>query len=122
MNILLWIAQILMALIFTSIGAMKISQPIAKLSENMGWVTDFPTLFVRALGSFELAIGLLIVLPRIIKALPMNLMTYSGYAIITIMVGAIGVHIKRGEFNFVVMNAIILGLAAFILYKAKSLA
>ncbi len=121
MNILFWIAQILLALIFTSVGAMKISQPIAKLSENMGWINDFPSLFVRALGIFEIAAGLFIILPRIIKALPLNLITYSSYAIIIVMVGAIGVHVKRGEFSFVIMNVIILGLTLFVLYKTKAL-
>ncbi|MBV6647636.1 MAG: DoxX family protein [Cyclobacteriaceae bacterium] len=121
MNILFWIAQILLSVIFTLVGFMKVSQPILKLSKNMGWVNDFPTLFVRGLGFLEIIIGLLILLPRLIKTLPMSLMTYGGYAIVIIMVGAVGVHIKRGEFSTVIMNLIILGLTAFVLYKAKSL-
>ncbi|MEM7549296.1 MAG: DoxX family protein [Bacteroidota bacterium] len=122
MNILFWIAQILLALIFTSIGAMKLSQPIIKLSENMGWVADFPSLFVRALGLFELVVGLLTILPRMIKILPVNLTIYCSYAIVVVMVGAIGVHIKRGEFSFLVMNILILGMAAFVIHQAKALA
>jgi uncharacterized membrane protein YphA (DoxX/SURF4 family) len=42
MNIALWIVQILLALAFAMAGAMKVTQPIEKLANNMGFVEDLP--------------------------------------------------------------------------------
>ncbi len=117
MNALTWIAQLLLALIFTSVGIMKISQPVNRLTENMGWVSDFPVLFVRILGFMEIALGLFIILPKFLKAIPSSFTTYAGYGILMIMVGAIVVHIKRGELSFVAMNIVILILAGWVLYR-----
>ena len=101
MNALTWIAQLLLALIFTSVGIMKISQPVTRLTENMGWVSDFPALFVRILGFVEIALGLFIILPKFLKAIPSSFTTYAGYGILMIMVGAIAIN-KIINYNYII--------------------
>ncbi|MCG8388498.1 MAG: DoxX family protein [Cytophagales bacterium] len=119
MNVILWGAQILLAIIFTLVGVIKMTQPMDKLSVNMAWVSDFPVLFVRVLGLFELLLGLLILLPRLVKPIPNLLAVYAGYVIVTIMIGAVIVHFKRGEHSFIVMNMIIIAMAVMIIATFK---
>jgi len=121
MNTLFWIVRILLALVFTSIGVTKLFLPMDKLSVNMNWIHDFPSIFVRGLGAFELVVGFLVILPRVIATLPGYITVLSAYAIIVIMIGAIVTHLKRGEYSFIVMNLVLLGFALFIVYQAKKL-
>ena len=100
---------------------MKTTQTIENLAQSMGWISDFPSLFIRVLGFFELLIGLAVILPRFIKILPTALISYGGYSIILVMFGAIGVHLERVELSLVLMNVIILRLAAFVTLNTKTL-
>ena len=120
MNIILWIAQVLLALLFTLIGVMKMIQPVDKLATNMGWVSDFPVFFVRLLGLLELLLGVLILLPRFIKPVPSVLTLYACYFITTIMAGAVIVHFKRGEHGFIVMNMTIIAMAMMVIASIKN--
>lgn len=42
LNISLWVAQVLLVLMFLMTGIMKSTQPIEELSKSMAWVNDFP--------------------------------------------------------------------------------
>ncbi len=120
MNIALWICQSLLSIIFTMVGLMKLFMPVSKLSENMKWVNDFPTLFVRSLGLAELVIGLLILLPRINKSIPFSFTIYSAYAIIIIMIGATALHIRRSEYVMTVSPLVFIILAFLVIYFTKN--
>ncbi len=119
MNITLWICQVLLSIIFTMVGFMKLFMPVSKLSENMKWVSDFPTSFVRCLGLAELLIGLLIILPRVIKSVPFSVTNYSSYAIVVVMIGAMALHIRRGEYNMIISPLIFIVLAVLVIYFLK---
>ncbi|MGL4632029.1 MAG: DoxX family protein [Leadbetterella sp.] len=120
MNITLWICQTLLSIIFTMVGIMKLFMPVSKLSENMKWVNDFPTSFIRGLGLIELVIGLLILLPRIIKSIPSSGTIYLAYSIIIIMLGAIVLHIKRAEYTMIVSPLVFIILSILVIYFTKS--
>ncbi len=121
MSIGLWISQSLLAVLFTSIGIMKVLMPIDKLSENMKWVATFPVTGVRAIGMLEVLLGLLILLPRFSNFLPKSSISYASYGIIAIMLGAMFTHYKKQEYSFMVMNAILLLLAVFVIVAMKKL-
>ncbi len=121
MNIGLWISQSLLALLFTSIGIMKLVMPINKLSENMKWVETFPANGVRTIGALEILLGLLILLPRFLKILPNSTISFASYGIIVIMLGAIYTHFKRQEYSFITMNVLLLLLAVFVVFAGKKL-
>jgi putative oxidoreductase len=57
LTIALWIAQILLALVFGFAGAMKIFTPIAELAKNAAWIKDSEFL-IRFIGISELSGGL----------------------------------------------------------------
>ncbi|MEM7484148.1 MAG: DoxX family protein [Bacteroidota bacterium] len=121
MNIGLWISQSLLALLFTVIGIMKVIMPINRLSENMKWVETFPVNGVRAIGVFEIVLGLFILLPRFFKTLPNITISLASYGIIVIMLGAVYTHFKRQEYSFIAMNVFLLLLAVFVVYAGKRL-
>lgn len=121
MNIVIIILKIILALLFSGVGIMKLSQPIKKLGESLPWVNDFSHLFVRALGGIELGIGLLLVLPLLIKSIPQSFSVYAAIAVVCIMLGASFVHFQRGEYPMIGMNIVLLIMGAFIAYQYFSI-
>ena len=116
MNIALWIVQILLALAFAASGFMKVSQPMANLSKNMGgWVDDFGPRYVRLIGTLEIlgAIGLII--PAVTHILPW-LTPVAAIGLAVLMIGAAVVHGRRNEFPNMIPTIVLLLLAAFVIY------
>ncbi len=111
------ILKILLGIVFIPIGIMKLSQPIVKLNETLGWINDFSTLFVRVLGSIELVIGLMMIVPLIVKSIPNSMSAYGALSIVIIMLGACVVHFNRNEFPMIISNLVILAMAGFIAFK-----
>ncbi len=121
MNVGLWISQLLLASLFTSIGVMKIVIPITKLSKNMKWVEAVPVNAVRAIGILEVVLGLLLLIPRLSRFLPNSAIGLASYGIIAIMLGAIYIHLKRQEYSFIMINILLVLLAGFVAYAGKKL-
>lgn len=116
MNIALWIVQILLALAFAASGIMKVSQPMANLSKNMGaWVDDFGPRYVRLIGTVEIlgAIGLII--PAVTHILPW-LTPVAAIGLALTMLGAMITHGRRNEFPNMVPSLVLLLLAAFVIF------
>ncbi len=115
MNIALWIVQVLLALAFAASGFMKVSQPMANLSKNMGgWVDDFGPRYVRLIGTLEIlgAIGLII--PAVTHILPW-LTPVAAIGLALTMIGAMILHGRRNEFPNMVPSLVLLLLAVFVI-------
>ena len=69
-NIALWIAQALLALMFLMAGVMKVFQPIEALAESLPWVTSVSEGLVRFIGTSEFLGGLGLLLPSILRVKP----------------------------------------------------
>ena len=117
MNIVITILKVVLALLFSVVGIMKLSQPIEKLAESLPWVNDFSHLFVRVLGGIELAIGILLVIPLLIKSIPQSVSAYAALTIVLIMIGAGIIHFQRGEYAMIGMNIVLLIIGGFIAYQ-----
>ncbi len=111
-NILLWIAQILLGVMFTMVGIMKTFQPIEEIAKNLPWVADY-SLLVRFIGISELAAGLGLILPSALRIMP-KLTVWAAIGLVVIMFLAIIFHIVRGEIDALPVNILLLLLAAFI--------
>jgi len=113
LNIGIWIAQVILALMMLMSGFMKISTPIAELGKTMAFVRDVPEGLVRFIGVVEIlgAIGLL--LPSILRIQP-KLTVYAALGVAFIMILAIPFHISRGEVSGLPVNFAILLLAVFV--------
>lgn len=82
-NILLWIAQSLLAVLFLTTGGMKLVLPLAALTAQI----HMPGAFIRVLGVLELAGALGLVLPGIFRTRT-RLTPLAAAGLVIIMAGA----------------------------------
>jgi uncharacterized membrane protein YphA (DoxX/SURF4 family) len=115
MNIALWIVQALLALGFGMAGVMKLTQPKEKLAQRMAWVEDFAPNTVKLIGALELLGAIGLILPLLTGILPW-LTPLAAVGLIMTMLGAMYTHMQRHENQVLVINLVLLLLAAFVAY------
>jgi hypothetical protein len=108
----LWVAQVLLALVFGMAGAMKTFTPIAELSEKLPWVAELPGL-ARFIGISELLGAVGLILPAATRMLPV-LTPIAALCFVLVMVLAAGFHLLRGEPQALPVNVVLGALAAFV--------
>jgi uncharacterized membrane protein len=113
MNVFLWILQGLLAAAFLAAGVMKATQPKEKLAPNLPWVNDFPVAAVKLIGVSQIAAALGLVLPGL-TGIAVVLTPLAAVGLGLIMVLAAVYHIRKGEYSSIVVNAVILLIAAVI--------
>ena len=113
MNIVIWIIQTVLALMFLAAGVMKMSQPKEKLASTMAWVNDFSPATVKLIGGLELLAGLGLVLPHLTGILPW-LTPLAALGLVLTMLGAAVTHARRKEGQLIGVNIVLLALAAFV--------
>ncbi len=106
MNIVLWIVQLALALIFIMAGVLKVFQ-YGKAKESMSWVNDVPKGFVIFLGFVEILGAMGLVLPIALGILPF-LTPLAALALAIIMVFAAIFHYNRKEFQIIPINIVLL--------------
>jgi uncharacterized membrane protein YphA (DoxX/SURF4 family) len=114
-NVVLWIAAGLLAVLYLGAGGMKLATPREKLLENpnMGWTADFPAAAIKGIGAIEIVGAIGLVLPWALDIAPvLTPLAAAGLAIVQI--GAIIVHARRRETKALPMNVVLLVLAAFV--------
>lgn len=114
LNIILWVAQGLLALTFIWVGFMKIANPG---DLPFPWIKENPSL-VLITGIFDLSGGLGIILPTLLRIQP-KLTVLTAYGIIALMVVASIFHISRGEGKNIGVNIFIFLVAAFIAWGRR---
>ena len=115
MGIALWVAQVMLAVAFLGAGATKLSQTKEKLAKNMAWVEDFSQGTVRLIGALEVLGAIGLVLPALTGILPW-LTPLAALGLVLLMIGAALTHLRRTEYGNIAMNAVLLVLAAFVVY------
>lgn len=115
-NIGLWAAQVVLALVYAMAGLMKITQPIdALVASGMAYAGDYPELLTRFIGTAELLGAIGIILPALLRILPMlTPLAALGFSIIQVL--AFALHMSRGEFAILPVNFVLLALALFVLW------
>jgi len=116
LNISLWVAQILLALVFGMAGFMKSTMPIPELAGMMVWPGNVPVFLVRFIGIVELLGALGMILPALTRIRPQLIpLAAIGFAIIQVL--AIPVHMSQGDIAMVgPVNIILLALALFVVW------
>ena len=100
---------------FLAAGATKLRQPKEKLAKNMAWVEDFSQPAVRLIGTVEVLGAIGVVLPALTGILPW-LTPLAALGLVLTMIGAALTHLRRTEYGGIVVNAVLLILAAFVAY------
>jgi uncharacterized membrane protein YphA (DoxX/SURF4 family) len=114
-NILLWAVQLLLAGLFLMSGVMKLAYPVEKLAALSPWTGQVPAVYVRLLGIADLAGGLGILLPSLLRIKPI-LAVWAGIGIIVLMVLATLFHISRGEASVTSFNMAVALLAGIVVW------
>src|SRR5262245_46770404 len=111
------VMQVLLTLLFTSGGLLKLIRPYDKFVKMpfQEWANDFKPEHVKLIGVFEAsaAIGMVVLLlsPSLAMFTPL---VAIGMALV--MAGAMATHLRRSEYVNMVGNVTWLGLALFVAY------
>jgi uncharacterized membrane protein YphA (DoxX/SURF4 family) len=111
MNVALWIAQTLLAVIFLFAGGMKLVMPIEELTAQM----PMPGLFVRFIGIVEVLGGLGVILPWLTGIRP-GLTALAAAGLVIIMIGATVLTVMMGAIAMALIPIVVGLLAAFVAY------
>lgn len=114
MNIMLWICQALLALVFAGSGILKSTQSKERLlATGQTGVRDYPIGFIRFIATCELlgAVGLIV--PWSSQLLPV-LTPIAAIGLSAIMIGAARAHTKLHEPRNVATNITLLALCVFV--------
>lgn len=117
MNIVLWIIQVLLALLFLFAGGTKLWFSIETLKE-MGSPNqvDLPGWFLRFIGVCEVLGALGLILPGLLKIRP-KLTSLAAVGLVLVMIGATVVTIMADGIGPAVVPIVVGLLAAFVAYK-----
>ena len=115
MNLALWIATGLLALIALAGGISKTFIAKEKLAAQHGgeWTGHASVGFVKTLGVLELLAAVGLILPATLDIAP-AIVPATAFCWVLLMVGAMITHARLGQFALVGLNAVYLALAAFI--------
>ena len=116
MNILLWIIQILLALMFLMAGGMKVWLPNDVLM-SMGPPNQivFPGWFMKFIGLCEVLGALGLILPGLFKR-QQHLTALAAIGLMIIVVGAVVVTMMGPGFKFAISPLVTALLCAFVAY------
>ncbi len=116
MNLALWIAAGLLAVVALVGGVSKAFVPREKLARAPGgeWTEVTPVGFIKTLGALEILAAAGLLLPAALGIAPV-LVPVTALCWVLLMIGAMITHLRHGGFSrFVVVNLVYLALAAFI--------
>ncbi|MGH9041191.1 MAG: DoxX family protein [Acidimicrobiia bacterium] len=115
MNLALWIAAGLLAVVFLA-GSAKLFVPKEKMA-GMGaasrWVEDFSPGALKAIGAVEFLAAVGLILPAALDVAPV-LVPLAAAGAVLLLVGAVITRLRRGEKVTVVADLVYLALAAFV--------
>ncbi len=109
LNIILWIAQVVLALTFIWSASMKLFKPS---DLPWLWIKENPGL-VKATAILDFLAGIGLILPALLRIRP-KLTIYAAYGTIVLMIAAIIFHISRGEASQIGFNVFVIITAVFI--------
>jgi hypothetical protein len=114
-NIALWIAQGLLALVYLVAGGLKVVRPRGQLvaSGNFDWMKDSSDAGVKAVGLVEILGALGVILPWL-TGIAAILTPLAAMGLVVVQIGALRVHLVRNERQPLPANVLLLLLAAFV--------
>ncbi len=114
MHIVLWAAQVILAVSFIWSGSVKLFQPADQLAEMWPWTAENGHL-VKLTGVLDFLAAIGLVLPALLRIQP-KLTIYAAYGTIALMMAAGIFHIARGEVSQIGVNIFFAVFAVFIVW------
>jgi uncharacterized membrane protein YphA (DoxX/SURF4 family) len=116
MNILLWILQILLALLFLFAGVTKLVLPMEMLMANASPnAVVLPGLFLRFIGLVEVLGGLGLILPGLFRK-RQELTPLAAAGLVILMIGAVVITIMGDGVKLAIPAFVVGLLCAFVAY------
>jgi uncharacterized membrane protein len=114
MNVLLWVVAGFLAFCFLLTGLLKLTRTREQLvGTGLGWAADFSARTVKLIGILEVLAAIGLILPAV-TGIAVWLVPAAAIGLVLVMLGAITVHARRKEPTLVVINGVLLFLAAFL--------
>jgi uncharacterized membrane protein YphA (DoxX/SURF4 family) len=110
MTVAYWIVAALLALLYLYAGALKVLRSPDQLRPMMGWVDAMPLRLLRTIGVLEVLGALGLVLPPL-TGIAAALAFAAAIGLVLLQVGAISLHLSRGEVKIIWLNVVLLALA-----------
>jgi pantoate kinase len=111
MNVMLWVLQFLLAVIFLAHGVFLLAPPASMVE----LLRPIPTAFRLFLGAAEVAAAVGLTVPGITRIHPW-LISCAAVGVMIVMIGATVFHAMRGEVGSAVFTAVLLALATYVAY------
>ena len=112
MNVVLWIAQALLAAIFLFAGIVKLVMPMDELAKQMPPLSG---LFLRFIAVCEVLGAIGVVLPALLRIWP-DLTPFAAAGLVIIMIGATVLTIMMGQGLMALLPLVVGLLAVFVAY------
>jgi len=114
-NIILWFAAGLLALVALVGGFTKTFIPKEKLERHDGaaWTRGVSPTFVKTLGVLELLAAVGLILPAVVDVAPV-MVPVTAVCWVALMIGAMITHARLGQFKLVLVNSVYVALAVLI--------
>lgn len=117
MNVVLWILQVLLALVFAAHGWLFLAPP-PDIKVQMD--ANLPQWFQLFMGIAEVAAAVGLILPGLTRVMPF-LVTWAAIGIVIVMVAATGYHAVRAEYSSTAITFVLLLMAVFLVYGRSRL-
>jgi len=115
MEIAYWIVAGLAAAFYLYSGGIKAVQSQDKLRPMMQWVDAVPMPLVRAIGVLEILGAIGLILPPLLAIAP-ALALAAAIGLLLLQIGAIALHLSRGEARLIGLNVGLLAIAAVLVW------
>ncbi len=112
MNTLIWIIQVLMAVLFVFHGIAMFNPPAA-VRESVVQKMGYSLPFLKTIGTLEVLGGLGLILPALTRVMPL-LSPLAALGLVIIMIGAAASHARHGEGKQTIATAVVTLLVAFV--------
>jgi len=118
LNLGLWIAQGLLALLFVGGGVWKLVTPIPQLAALIPWAGQVSPALLYTTATFDLLGGLGVLLPSLTRIKP-GLTVLAAVGCAALQIAAILFHLSRGEGANTPFNFLLVGLALFVAWGRR---
>jgi hypothetical protein len=112
MNIVLWIMQVVLAVVFFAHGGFMVAPPADMVAMIDAQLTAPLRMFI---GVAEILAAIGLIAPSLTRVLP-KLTPLAAAGLMIIMVSATVLHLVRGEHQSALMTLVLLALATFVTY------
>ena len=115
MNVVLWILQALLALVFLAAGLAKLAKPKDELLGRMSALAPYRPVTVKLIGLAEVLGAVGVVLPLATGVAP-GLVPWAALGLASVVVAAAVAHTEQGDYRPLAVHAVLLAAAVVVVY------